>query len=183
MNEAKTDEIDALGRAEKAEARARRACQRLVEVVGASGPCSVEDAAERAAKRIRELEAEVDRLRGVCLMADVDRARARAEKVEAERDEWAARVAAVTDALHRIEGEYGCQCSPPCPSDGDEACVSAIAGDALRHFGGRAEALLRERDAMRVQLERTIQVAEDACGGAVGCSLFTDLAALEATRD
>lgn len=40
------------------EARCRKAAQILIECVGASGPDNVEEAAERAVKRIAELEAQ-----------------------------------------------------------------------------------------------------------------------------
>lgn len=43
--------------------RVRSVCQTLVGAVGADGPCNAEDAADLAAERIAELEAERDRLR------------------------------------------------------------------------------------------------------------------------
>lgn len=48
-----------------AEARLRLLCQRVVEVVGADGPCDAEEAVERLIARNASAEARCERLRGV----------------------------------------------------------------------------------------------------------------------
>lgn len=47
----------------EAKSRARKAAQTLIDTIGASGPENVEETAERAAKEIKRLRAEVERLR------------------------------------------------------------------------------------------------------------------------
>lgn len=117
----------ARARVEKAEARARQACQTLVAAFGSIGPEDVEHAAERAAKahaktlaRVAELENVLETGTEVVRLAVV-----RADKAED-------RIAELVEALKpfAIEG-----CDPMCP----DSCAYCAAVRALR--GGRADSV------------------------------------------
>lgn len=74
------------------EARLRDTCQRLVEAVGADGPCDAEQAADRAVARLAEMARERDDLGRL-----TDRLRERLMTLDRERNRALAQLSAYTD--------------------------------------------------------------------------------------